>query len=154
MRALLNQQCLFSLPVSEPYQWANGIVEVPVTEQHICPLFKQQNWWTRLQHPQSIYFRYRPSWLSWIPGSVSHRRNLLVFLLHSWSFLSRNAEGYEVYKDDRHLVAYRKVTKQLCKDYDVITAPELLDLLQRGKIPLSHVQDLQPAEYLRTEPMK
>lgn len=148
MCAVRNRQCLFSLPVNEPYQWTNGIVEIPVTEHHVCPVFKHRDWWARLQYPQSIYFRYRPGWLSWLPGSVSHRSPFLVFLLHSWSFLYRNRAGYEVYRDDRYLVTYRKLLKQLCKDYDVITSTDLTDLVQRGRIRLSHIQDLQPAEYL------
>ena len=148
MCALYNQQCLFSLPVNEPYQWANGIVEVPMTEHHICRLFKQMNWWIRLQYPQSIYFRYRPGWLSWLPGSVNRQSPFLVFLIHSWSFLYRNEEGYEVYKDDRYLVAYRKLLHRISKDYDVITTGDLLDLLQKGKIHLSHIQELYPAEYI------
>ena len=145
MCAVRNEQCLHSLPTNLPFKWSNGIIEIPMSEKKILPQL-EQDWWARLQYPQSKFFRYRPWWASFLPGSVSHQSPLLVFLLHSWSLLYWDENGHGVYKDDVRIEGYRKLLKQLSKDYDIITTAELLDLIKRGEIPLNHMEDLNGAE--------
>ena len=145
MCAVNNKQCLYSLPTNLPFRWENGVIEIPMSEKYILPRL-QKNWWARLQYPQSKFFRYRPWWASFLPGSVSHRTPFMVFLLHSWSLLYWDESGYGIYKDDARIEGYRKLLKQLTKDYDIITTAELLDLIERRKIPLQHQEALAAAE--------
>lgn len=70
----------------------------------------------------------------------------MVFLLHSWSLMYWDENGYGIYKDDARIEGYRKLLKQLTKDYDIITTAELLDLIERRKIPLQHQEALAAAE--------
>lgn len=145
MCAVNNKQCLHSLPTNLPFRWENGVIEIPMSEKYILPRL-QKNWWARLQYPQSKFFRYRPWWASFLPGSVSHRTPFMVFLLHSWSLMYWDENGYGIYKDDARIEGYRKLLKQLTKDYDIITTAELLDLIERKKIPLQHQETLAAAE--------
>ena len=145
MCAVNNQQCLHSLPTNFPFRWGNGVIEIPMSEKYILPRL-QKNWWARLQYPQSKFFRYRPWWASFLPGSVSHRTPFMVFLLHSWSLMYWDENGHGTYKDDARIEGYRNLLKQLTKDYDVITTTELLDLIGRGEIPVPHTEALAAAE--------
>lgn len=145
MCAVHNEQCLHSLPTNLPFKWSNGIIEIPMSEKNILPRL-EQDWWARLQYPQSRFFRYRPWWTSFLPGSVSHKAPLLVFLLHSWSLLYWDENGHGSYRDDARIEGYRKLLRQLSKDYDIITTAELIDIINRDEIPLQHVEDLARAE--------
>lgn len=145
MCALNNGQCLHSLPTNAPFRWANGVLEIPMSEKYILPRL-HKNWWARLQYPQSKFFRYRPLWASFLPGSVNHRTPLLIFLLHSWSLLYWDEYGHGVYRDDARIEGYRKLVRQLCKDYDIITTAELLELTRQGRIVPTHTEDLSAAE--------
>ena len=145
MCAVNNQQCLHSLPTNIPFRWENGVIEIPMSEKYILPRL-QKNWWARLQYPQSKFFRYRPWWASFLPGSVSHRTPFMVFLLHSWSLMYWDENGHGTYKDDARIEGYRSFLKCLTKDYDVITTAELLDLIQGGKIALTHTESMDKAE--------
>lgn len=150
MCAVHNEQCLHSLPTNMPFRWSNGIIEIPMSEKNILPRF-ERDWWARLQYPQSKFFRYRPRWASFLPGSVSHRTPFMVFLLHSWSLLYWDENGHGRYKDDARIEGYRKLLNQLRKDYDVITTSELLDLIERKKIALPHTEELNRAELPKTK---
>jgi hypothetical protein len=77
---------------------------------------------------------------------VDRSSPLLVYLLHSWSLLYWDKNGYGTYLDDRRLEGYRKLLKHLSKDYDIITTSELVDLLATGKIAVTHTEDLSKAE--------
>ena len=145
MCAMHNEQCLYSLPTNDPFRWSNGIIEIPMTEKKILRGLGR-DWWARLQYPQSKLYHYRPWWASFIPGSVSHRTPVLVFLLHSWSLLSWDENGYGVYKNDAPLEGYRKLLRHLSKEYDIIDTTELLYLIEKGIIPLPHTEDLAQAE--------
>lgn len=136
MCAVANAQCPFSLPTNQPFRWSNGLIEIPVSERHIFPLL-QKNWWARLQYPQSKYYRFRASGFSFIPGSVDFEEKFLVFLLHSWSFLYRDENGYEIYKEDKWLERYRAFLQLLSRECDIINCAEALDLIERGKIKLA-----------------
>lgn len=70
----------------------------------------------------------------------------MVFLLHSWSLMYWDENGHGTYKDDARIEGYRKLLKQLTKDYDVITTADLLDLIEHEKIPLPHTEALSAAE--------
>jgi len=145
MCAVHNEQCLHSLPTNDPFRWSNGIIEVPMTEKKILPRL-ERDWWARLQYPQSKFFRYRPWWTSFLPGSASHQTPVLVFLLHSWSLLTWDENGYGVFKNDAPLEGYRKLIRHLSRDYEIITTTELLDVIEKGIIPLPHTEDLAQAE--------
>lgn len=150
MCAVHNEQCLHSLPTNMPFRWSNGIIEIPMSEKNILPRL-ERDWWARLQYPQSKFFRYRPWWASFLPGSVSHRTPFMVFLLHSWSLLYWDESGHGMYKDDARIEGYLKLLNQLSKDYDIITTSELLDLIERKKIALPHTEELDRAELPKTK---
>ena len=145
MCAVHNEQCLHSLPTNSPFRWSNGIIEIPMSEKNILPRL-ERDWWARLQYPQSKFFHYRPWWASFLPGSVSHRMPFMVFLLHSWSLLYWDENGHGCYRDDARIDGYRKLLKQISKDYDIITTADLLDLIETKKIAISHTEDLTRAE--------
>lgn len=138
-------QCPHSVPTNLPFSWSNGVIEVPVTEKNILPKVGRALW-ARFQFPLSRFVKYRPWWASFLPYSVSRRDNFLVCLIHSWSLLYKNENRHFIYKDDARIEGYRKLVKQLSKDYDVITTPELLDLIQRGKIVPTHTENIAKAE--------
>lgn len=135
-----------SVPLYRPFYWQNGILEVPVTEKNILPSLGKSMWgkdmWARFQYPLSLYVRYRPWWASFIPYSVSKRDGFLVCLIHSWSLLYWDENGFATYKDDRRLEGYRRLLRTLSRDYDIITTKDLLDLVERGEI----VPDKAPEE--------
>lgn len=131
----------YSLPTNKPFRWSNGVLEVPVTEKNILPQLCK-DLWARFQYPLSHYVHYRPWWSSFIPYSVSKRDGFLVCLIHSWSLLYWDEQGYATYKDDRRLEGYRNLLRTLTKDYDVITTADLLDLISAGKIHIEHTEDI------------
>lgn len=133
MEAVIQRQCSFSRPSNQPFMWSNGIVEIPISEKHIFS-FLDPPWWARLQYPQSPYFYRAPKWLSWLPGSAPGDLNPAVVLIHSWSFLHRDKNGHEVYVSDRRMDGFRKFTRRLSLDYDIVTTRDLPDLLARGEL--------------------
>ncbi|ATD80941.1 MULTISPECIES: polysaccharide deacetylase [Desulfovibrio] len=138
-------QCPFSVPTNDPFQWSNGIIEVPVTEKNILPKVGK-SLWARFQFPLSRFVKYRPWWASFLPYSVSCRDRFLVCLVHSWSLLHWDENGHGTYTDDSRLEEYRRLVKQVSKDFDVVTSSEFLDLVHQGKISPTHVEDLARAE--------
>lgn len=143
MPALLNGQCTFSKPGNQPFRWSNGVLEVPVTERRFLPLFGK-SWWGRLQFPVSNHFR-NPPWRVLRPYA-SDDASLLVLLMHSWSLLQWDSQGYGVYRNDKRIEDFRKLMRRLTLDYDVITTGEFLDLVSRGKISVRSAVDLALAE--------
>lgn len=163
MHAYFIGQCVYSEPTNIPYTWSNGIIEVPVTERQFYPRVRKglwkitdlfvrhlkirekfpdfgKEWWRRLQFPAG----YGSS-----PSSILRPyagNSLLVLLMHSWSLLYWDKDGYGVYRDDRRLEDYRKLVQRLAKDYDIITTQDFLDLHARGKIESTHSVDLTLAE--------
>lgn len=146
MSAYYARQCIYSEPTNAPYRWSNGVVEVPVTERRILPKVGKEEWWARLQFPESSYFRFRPWWGSLLLNVISDAPAFSVFLLHSWSLLYWDENGFGTYQDDRRLENYRKLMKNLSKDYDIITSREFLDLHAQGKIATTHTVDVARAE--------
>lgn len=130
-----------SVPVYKPFYWPNGILEVSVTEKNILPNIGR-DMWARFQYPLSLYVRYRPWWASFIPYSVSKRDGFLVCLIHSWSLLYWDENGFATYRDDKRLEGYRRLLRTLSRDYDIITTKDLMDLVERGEI----VPDKVPEE--------
>ncbi|PKO86853.1 MAG: polysaccharide deacetylase [Betaproteobacteria bacterium HGW-Betaproteobacteria-12] len=147
MNAFLAEQCTYSEPTNQPYVWSNGVIEVPITERKFFPLFGKE-WWGRLQFPVSNHFR-NPPWRVLRPYARQENSSLLVLLLHSWSLLYWDKNGYGVYRDDKRIEDFRKLVRQLAKDYDIITTEDFLDLHARGKITTSHTVDLAAAELKR-----
>lgn len=146
MSACHQKQCVYSEPTNYPYLWSNGVIEVPVTERRILPIIGKEEWWVRMQYPESSYFRFRPWWRAFLPNTLSCDSDFFVFLIHSWSLLYWDENGYGVYRDDRRLEGYRKLLKKIAKDYDIITTQEFLDLYSKGKITATHTVDLAYAE--------
>lgn len=146
MLARLRQQCVYSEPTSHPFRWSNGVIEVPATEQRILPLIGREDWWARLQYPESSYFRFRPWWGPLLGNVLSGSPPFAVFLIHSWSLLHWDENGYGVYKDDRLLEGYRKLLKKLARDYDIITSRDFLELHARGRITITHTVDVDRAQ--------
>lgn len=138
-------QCPYSVPTNLPFQWSNGIIEVPVTEKNILPKVGRALW-ARFQFPLSSFVKYRPWWSSFLPYSVSCRDSFLVCLVHSWSLLYWDDNGCGMYKDDSRIEEYRKLIKKLSKDYDIITSADLVDMIQQGKIIPTHTEDIAKAE--------
>lgn len=145
MHALDAGQCLYSIPSDAPFQWSNGIIEVPVTERNFLPKVGNAGW-ARLQYPVSHFTRCRPWWRSFLPYSVSSQEPFLVYLLHSWSLLHWDDQGHGMYVDDNRIEGYRKLLRRLAKDYDIITTADLLELLEQGKIAPTHTEDIARAE--------
>lgn len=141
-------QCVFSEPTNLPYVWSNGVIEVPTTEKKILPKVGKDEWWARLTYPESSYFRFKPWWGKLLLDTFSGSPTFSVFLLHSWSLLYWDENGYGTYRDDQRLEGYRKLLSRLTKDYDVITTRDFLDLHARGKISTTHTVDLAKAELL------
>ncbi len=137
----------YSIKSFSPFYWNNGLIEIPVTEKQIFPFYKD-NLWTSLQFPPTKYFKYRSKLTSWIPYSVDKSSPFLVSLIHSWSLLDEDENKYFIYKNDKKAEEYRKFVKMLAKDYDIITSPELLDLVKSGKLIISHTEQIKHAEYI------
>ena len=140
-------QCPYSSPMQRPFKWSNGIIEVPVTEKNFFPKFSD-NWWVRFQYPLCSLVRYRPRWCSFIPYSISPKDNFVVCLMHSWSFLYRDENGIEYYKDDKRMEGFRRMLKSMSKDFDIIDSKNLLDLINTGKIDISHTEDISKTIYV------
>ncbi len=143
MWAYTEKKCPHSLPQNTPYQWSNGIFEIPITEQRF---FFDSKQWGRLQFPESPLLRLMPQWLSFLPNSLK-RNNLFVVLLHSWSFLQWDKNAFAAYKNAQRMDDYHSFLQRLSKDYDIITTAQLLDLLQSGKITTTHTEDITNAAY-------
>ncbi|QYJ24180.1 polysaccharide deacetylase [Achromobacter sp. ES-001] len=146
MCAVHAKQSPYGEPTNLPYRWSNGVIEVPTTEKRILPKLGKDEWWARLTYPESSYFRFRPWWGKLLLDAFSGGPDFSVFLLHSWSLLYWDENGYASYKDDRRIDGYRKFMSRLTKDYDVITTADFLDLYSRGKISTTHTVDVARAE--------
>lgn len=146
MAAYYATQCVYSEQTNFPYDWSNGLIEVPVTERKILPKVGKEDWWARLQFPESSYFRFRPWWGGLLLNMFSGAPEFSVFLLHSWSLLNWDENGYGTYQGDQHVEGYRKLLKKLAKDYDIITSRDFLELHAQGKITTTHTVDLAHAE--------
>ena len=68
--------------------------------------------------------------------------------MHSWSFLYRDENGIEYYKDDKRMEGFRRMLKSMSKDFDIIDSKNLLDLINTGKIDLSHTEDMSKTIYV------
>lgn len=146
MRAYSAGKCPFSLSVSTPYRWSNGVIEVPLTEKLIAPEPGGREFWASMTYPESSYYMYKRDRIGSIFKKFCRGSDFAVILLHSWSLLDLDRDGCFIYRDDKRLEGYRKYVSQIVKDYDVITTPELLDLCARGKIRIPNVVDLSLAE--------
>lgn len=145
MRAYHAGRCVFSEPVNLPYAWSNGVVEIPVTERSVSRS-SGENMWVTLTFPESPYFQFRQQRRTLLSRLFGGKSEFAVFLLHSWSLLYWDENGYATYLDNRRLEDYRRLLARLTKDYDVITTRDFLDLLVRGKIVPSHTVNLENAE--------
>lgn len=144
MNAFLAGQCTYGEPTNLPYQWSNEVVEVPVTERKFFPLFGKE-WWGRLQFPVGNWFG-SPPWRVLNPYISGKNSSLLVMLLHSWSLLYWDKNGYAEYRNDKRIEDFRKLMCRLSKDYEIITASDFHALSCHGKIQPTHLVDIGAAE--------
>ncbi|MDR1277089.1 MAG: polysaccharide deacetylase [Candidatus Accumulibacter sp.] len=144
MRALLDGVCPHAEATNHPFVWSNGVIEVPITERRF-PTFGDDVWWGRLAFPSSQRYRDPPWRVLW-PYTLGRDIQVLVVLLHSWSLLYWDENGYAVYRDDKRHEDFRKLVRRLAKDYDIITTEDFLDLHAHGKIVTTHTVDVSRAE--------
>ena len=140
-------QCPYASSMQKPFRWSNGIIEVPVTEKNFFSNLND-NWWVRYQYPLCSLVRYRTGLGSIIPYSVSAKDDFLVCLMHSWSFLYRDDEGYEYYNGDQRKEDFRKMLKKMSRDFDIIDSRDLKYLIDTGKIVIDHTEDIRKAAYV------
>ena len=145
--SVAEKQCPYAASMQTPFLWSNGIIEVPVTERNFFPQYKH-NWWVRFQYPLCSLVRYRTGLSSHIPYSVSPRDQFLVCLMHSWSFLYRDSQGYEYYKDDKRLEDFRTLLRKMSRDFDIIDSRDLKYLIDSGKLEITHTEDLAKSVFI------
>lgn len=146
MRAYAAGRCLYSEPGSLPYVWSNGVIEVPATEKRIQRRGGRELW-AGLTFPDSSYFPFQAEKRSFLSGLFNGISSFVVIVLHSWSLLYWDENGYATYVDDQRIEQYRRLLAALSADYDVITAREFLDLYRCGKIVPTHTVDIRRAEF-------
>ena len=56
--------------------------------------------------------------------------------------------GIEYYKDDKRMEGFRRMLKSMSKDFDIIDSKNLLDLINTGKIDISHTEDISKTIYV------
>jgi hypothetical protein len=142
-RAYLDGVCPYAEPANHPFVWSNGVIEVPMTERKF-PTLAGNAWWGRLAFPSSQRYRDPPWRVLW-PYTLGRNIDVLVVLMHSWSLLYWDEDGYGVYRDDKRHEDFRKLMCKLSKDYDIITTSDFLDLHARGKIKTTHTVDIAAA---------
>lgn len=148
MRAFNAGQSVFGEPTNYPFFWSNGVIEVPLTETRVPPRPGGGQFWASLTYPESPYFPFQAERRSWLSTIFGGNPAFSVFLLHSWSLLNWDENGYATYQDDRRIENYRKLVARITKDYDVITTADFLDLYARGKIPVTRTVDIAKAELM------
>lgn len=148
MRAYRLERTPFGEPTNLPFSWANGVIEVPVTERHYPaqPEKDKPERWVSLTYPESSYFRYETPRQYWWQKLLPRQLDLQVFLLHSWSLLYWDEQRHAIYQSDERLEAYRKLLSRVVQDYDVITTADFLDLVARGKIKIKRSIDVERAD--------
>ena len=145
--SVAHAQCPYAARMQFPFRWSNGIIEVPVTERNLFPQYKS-DWWVRFQYPLCSLVRYRTGLNSYIPYSVSPRDKFLVCLMHSWSFLYRDSEGYEYYQDDKRLEDFRTLLRRMSRDFDIIDSRDLKYLIDSGKLEITHTEDISKSVFI------
>lgn len=115
------------------FRWSNGIIEVPTgCLENAAPRngvaryedFQSQCMDNTLKY-QEFMERY------WAYGS---EHNVLVMVLHSWSFLRRDDAGYYYWHNDDYINAFYEFLEQLPANVQVITARDFLDKISCGEI--------------------
>ena len=147
LRAALLERCPTGQPDCLPYAWSNGTIEVPVTERFTpgVPDVKPDRW-SSLTYPESSYFQYGSRPTTFWKDPLWSLPKVSVVLMHSWSLLDLDENGFFQYTNDCLLEGYRLFMQRVVKDYDVITTADLLDLQARGKIRLSRTVNLEQVE--------
>ena len=138
-------QAVYSEKTNHPFYWSNGVVEVPVTEKRFSLPFVNP-WWGRLQFPAFHGQRNSP-WKVLFPYTRFGNLPIAVLLLHSWSLLYWDEQGYAYYRDDKRIEDYRGLVRRMSKDYDIITTKEFVELQALGKIGFDRRVDLTLAEW-------
>jgi hypothetical protein len=128
-----------------PFVWSNGVIEVPLTERRF-PILGQGNEWGMLTFPAS-QSGASPPWRALWPFTIGRNISVLVVLVHSWSFLYWDKNGYAEYRGDQRIEEFRNLMHRLAKDYDIITTREFLDLHACGKIVTHRQVDMSILRY-------
>jgi hypothetical protein len=125
---------------------------VPVTERYVAIPFIGKSWWQKFQFPVGGFLGNHPSRM-FKPFTTGDGASFLVLLLHSWSLLYWDRNGYAEYRNDRRLEDFRLLIHRLAKDYDIITTEQFLDLHKSHKITTSQIIDLGKARYMHGAPL-
>jgi hypothetical protein len=134
MKAFQSNKSSYGQDTNNPFVWSNHVIEIPVTEKKYF-FFKNKLWFSRFSYPLQGWFGSK-AWR--VCGRYIRQQNIVnVLLLHSWSFLDWDTKGFAYFKNDKKISDFKKILKQLVKDYDVITTNDLLDLIQQNRIQVS-----------------
>lgn len=139
MRGIVDGVSPHAEPFNHPFEWSNGVIEVPITERRF-PTRGDKVWWGRLAFPSTKRYRDSPWRVLW-PYTLGRNIQVLVVLLHSWSLLHWDENGHATYKNEKRHEDFRKLMRKLSKDYDIITTREFLELYRVGKIKPYEIVD-------------
>lgn len=145
MRGFTDGVSPFAEEANHPFLWSNGLTEVQITERKF-PTYNLDLKHSRLAFPSSE--GHDPPWKVLWPHTFAKDMQVMVVLLHSWSLLYWDEQGYGSYKDDKRHEDFRKLMRKLAKDYDIITTEDFLSLQASGHIKPSHTVDIAKAEYI------
>ncbi len=111
------------------FQWDKKVVEVPCTEVLIGEEL------AHLSFPRRLPVKDGLRGLCKFLIRKNGRNQIFNLLLHSWSFLNRDRNsGYFYYQDDRRIENFNKFLKWAKREFEVISATELSQLVQDGRV--------------------
>lgn len=140
--AFMRGLCSHSEKTNYPYRWTNEVIEIPQTEYLVQKSLKKEKW-TSFKYPLNPFGSNSPEMVMGPVINKDSNQPFLVLLLHSWSLLYQNENGYFEYRDDQRIEEFRELVKKISVDYDIITCPDFLNLLQEGKIKIEKSVRLQ-----------
>jgi hypothetical protein len=115
------------------FRWSNGIIEVP------CGVYETPH--PRRSAPRYIGFEFQQLTSMERFRNIMERCwangpefNVLVMVLHSWSFLGRNEAGQFTWQGDGRAKFFREILASLPSDVEVISASNLLQKVRMGEI--------------------
>ena len=112
---------------TQPYQnnstghhWSNGVSEVPVT-------------WLRGERFDEAHFGV-PHMAELFASRGSGAHDPAVMIMHSWTLLEKDEQGYFEYVDASKTAAFKNFLKNLANDHDVISASQLHQRFQSEEL--------------------
>jgi hypothetical protein len=135
----------YGLANARIFRWENGVVEIPVSYISQLPAEPVQfndSTYLQNQNPQDAYDLISQFQSEW------HSSNVLIMMMHSWSFLYLNqGSDYFEYKDSEKAELFDRFLASLPQQVKVVTATELAKLLAQGV--LSVPDRMSTAEVLK-----